>query len=739
MNLIDRRSDFFKQCKTSIRLEKGDKEKLIEVQDSKSVQFNGLQNRRFNFDQIFNTEDSNYKVFENFVMPLIQEFLKGQNTTIYSYIYSKTKLSQTFYGYEEHGVIQMAAEFIFTILQTKNFKMTIKFNEVLNEQTNDLLASRSIIKEESEILTLNQFLKLYQLGQRKRKYERHNGIYYPLGHAIFEITLNLNHNSKQQEYKLTFVELVGQEQINNLQINVNKRLNYESASKKKSLFTFYELIEKIKYNSTSDQKKILPFQNSVLTIALKQAIQYPQQGFIFTISNTQDDYELILQSLELSQNLNDIRILNQQNQQKGSEQKIMSLKKEERQQNNQSLGELQQLIVSKEGEINNLKKIIKLLYIEMYSNQQLQQHNQKKKTQKEYEQPMAKVEEQLQNSHKENRQFYNSFHRKISQLQLKIDSQNIDEQIFQQLSESGSDQSDQSESESDSSHNEVNKIPHPLLNQNNQQLSDKFDFSNKSHYDILRQISPMEFYDYFANKRGGQIRNKVLLYLSDCSDFKILYQEIMNTFNFQINGMLIFSKEKVSFIVLIFNQIPITANLNNIDINFIYINTKLKKADISKMNKIMTLKLCIQDYYTLPALKKYKNLYNSYQLGGKKIEFILKSNKLNIIQGLELLMGLDLNKKIIQYHLILKLVNQLNFLVIFQEEKGFIMKHYLAQYFDVSISKINQDLDFKSYKLYYSKHYNEFECYELLDYQWKRFQLTDEVLNDAAYQNIYLD
>ena len=144
---------------------------LLFVLDPDSLDYNGRREKTFVFDNIFTERHSNYDLFEASIKGIIDNVMKGYNSTALAYGVTGTGKTHTVFGnvnmlvdevykkenyvdnielinsaYVEKGVCVYALDYLFEQImasETKSFTVKISYLEIYNEQVIDLLVPKS--------------------------------------------------------------------------------------------------------------------------------------------------------------------------------------------------------------------------------------------------------------------------------------------------------------------------------------------------------------------------------------------------------------------------------------------------------------------------------------------------------------------------------------------------------------------------------------------------------------------
>ncbi|XP_041117213.1 centromere-associated protein E isoform X2 [Polyodon spathula] len=132
--LIQREKSEFQEAEEAVPLYwKTDKHAVCQVDGTKS----------FNFDRVFNTEETTDKLYQEVARPLVVSAVNGYNGTIFAYGQTSSGKTFTMMGNQSSlGVIPLAIQDIFKIIEAtpnREFLLRVSYMEVYNETVTDLL------------------------------------------------------------------------------------------------------------------------------------------------------------------------------------------------------------------------------------------------------------------------------------------------------------------------------------------------------------------------------------------------------------------------------------------------------------------------------------------------------------------------------------------------------------------------------------------------------------------------
>ncbi|XP_068668252.1 kinesin-like protein KIN-5B isoform X3 [Aristolochia californica] len=211
--------------------------------------------KAFTFDKVFGPKSQQRSIYDQAIMPIVNEVLEGFNCTVFAYGQTGTGKTYTMEGGKKNkagdlpvdaGVIPRAVRQIFDTLEAQkaDYSMKVTFLELYNEEITDLLApedsSRSIEDkqrkqislmedgkgcvvvrglEEEVVYSANEIYNLLERGSAKRRtadtlLNKHSS----RSHSIFSITIHVKETTMGNEElikcgKLNLVDLAGSENI----------------------------------------------------------------------------------------------------------------------------------------------------------------------------------------------------------------------------------------------------------------------------------------------------------------------------------------------------------------------------------------------------------------------------------------------------------------------------------------------------------------------------------------------
>ena len=265
----------------------------------------GKVTKEFIFDKIFNENNNNYYIFENCIKDMIDNLIKGYNSTVLAYGITSSGKTHTIFGElnkknieGEKGIIFNSVNYLFHILKNNNnnnnnqintFTLKASYLEIYNETVIDLLNKSSSQQQKSNLMivedpikgiyvpdlleyTINSaesLLALINDGNTRRTMAPTNqNVFSSRSHAILQINLEQHNIEENKIYtsKFLIVDLAGSERGG---IEKGKRRE-EGANINKSLLSLGNCI-----NILSDKSKIgsfVPYRDSKLTRILKDSL-----------------------------------------------------------------------------------------------------------------------------------------------------------------------------------------------------------------------------------------------------------------------------------------------------------------------------------------------------------------------------------------------------------------------------------------------------------------------------------
>ncbi|XP_034695034.1 kinesin-like protein KIN-5C [Vitis riparia] len=268
--------------------------------------------RVFTFDKVFGPSAQQKDLYEQAVIPIVNEVLEGFNCTIFAYGQTGTGKTYTMEGEckrsksgpngelpPEAGVIPRAVQQIFDTLESQNAEYSVKvtFLELYNEEITDLLAPEEISRaalddkqkkqlplmedgkggvlvrglEEEIVTSASEIFTLLERGSAKRRTaETLLNKQSSRSHSLFSITIHIKEATPEGEElikcgKLNLVDLAGSENIS--RSGAREGRAREAGEINKSLLTLGRVI-----NALVEHLGHIPYRDSKLTRLLRDSL-----------------------------------------------------------------------------------------------------------------------------------------------------------------------------------------------------------------------------------------------------------------------------------------------------------------------------------------------------------------------------------------------------------------------------------------------------------------------------------
>ncbi|XP_023734306.1 kinesin-like protein KIN-5C [Lactuca sativa] len=268
--------------------------------------------RVFTFDKVFGPTAQQKDLYEQAVIPIVNEVLEGFNCTIFAYGQTGTGKTFTMEGEckraksgpngelpLEAGVIPRSVKQIFDTLEGQNAEYSVKvtFLELYNEEITDLLAPEEISKlgvedkqkkllplmedgkggvlvrglEEEIVTSASEIFTLLERGSAKRRTaETLLNKQSSRSHSLFSITIHIKESTPEGEElikcgKLNLVDLAGSENIS--RSGAREGRAREAGEINKSLLTLGRVI-----NALVEHLGHIPYRDSKLTRLLRDSL-----------------------------------------------------------------------------------------------------------------------------------------------------------------------------------------------------------------------------------------------------------------------------------------------------------------------------------------------------------------------------------------------------------------------------------------------------------------------------------
>ncbi|KAI9925810.1 kinesin motor protein cin8 [Aspergillus wentii] len=310
----------------------GVKGKTVEL----SMGPNAVSNKTYSFDKVFSPAADQTIVYEDVVLPIVNEMLAGYNCTIFAYGQTGTGKTYTMSGdmtdtlgilSDNAGIIPRVLYSLFHKLEDTESTVKCSFIELYNEDLRDLLSAEENPKlkifenetkkghvstvvqgmEETYIESATSGIKLLQQGSHKRQVAatKCNDLS-SRSHTVFTITVYTKRTTDSgEDYissgKLNLVDLAGSENIQRSGAE-NKRAA-EAGLINKSLLTLGRVI-----NALVDKSPHIPYRESKLTRLLQDSLGgRTKTCIIATISPSRSNLEETISSLDYAFRAKNIR------------------------------------------------------------------------------------------------------------------------------------------------------------------------------------------------------------------------------------------------------------------------------------------------------------------------------------------------------------------------------------------------------------------------------------------------
>ncbi|KAF2009334.1 kinesin family protein-like protein [Aaosphaeria arxii CBS 175.79] len=303
-----------------------------------------LSNKTYQFDKVFSSSADQTMVFEEVVVPIMDEVMSGFNCTIFAYGQTGTGKTYTMSGDisdmlplpDDAGIVPRVLYSLFDRLEAEECENSVKcsFIELYNEELRDLISADDSVKlkifddnnrkggsstmvqgmEECHLRTASQGIQLLRQGSHKRQVAatKCNDLS-SRSHTVFTITVFMKRQGDDgQEYmsagKLNLVDLAGSENIQRSGAE-NKRAA-EAGLINKSLLTLGRVI-----NALVEKSAHVPYRESKLTRLLQDSLGgQTKTCIIATLSPAKSNLEETISTLDYAFRAKNIRNKPQVNQ-----------------------------------------------------------------------------------------------------------------------------------------------------------------------------------------------------------------------------------------------------------------------------------------------------------------------------------------------------------------------------------------------------------------------------------------
>ncbi|KAL2695344.1 hypothetical protein AAEP93_004097 [Penicillium crustosum] len=296
---------------------------------------NAVSNKTYAFDKVFSPAADQATVYQDVVVPVLDEMLAGYNCTIFAYGQTGTGKTYTMSGdmtdtlgilSDDAGIIPRTLYALFHKLEDTESTVKCSFIELYNEELRDLLSYDDSTKlkifenekkgghstmvqgmEETYIDSASSGIKLLQTGSHKRQVAatKCNDLS-SRSHTVFTITVLTKRTTESgEDYvssgKLNLVDLAGSENIGRSGAE-NKRAT-EAGLINKSLLTLGRVI-----NALVDKSSHIPYRESKLTRLLQDSLGgRTKTCIIATVSPARNNLEETISTLDYAFRAKNIR------------------------------------------------------------------------------------------------------------------------------------------------------------------------------------------------------------------------------------------------------------------------------------------------------------------------------------------------------------------------------------------------------------------------------------------------
>jgi len=287
---------------------------------------------KFAFDRVFDENASQIELFENTTKFLLPGVLNGFNATVFAYGPTGSGKTHTMIGNERsgHGVLILTVIQLFYLMESqrneKQFKLSVSYLEVYNEQIHDLLSEttqnlelredkdKQVVVSNLSVhypVSVESVMDLLNKGNQKRiQFETDANSESSRSHAVFQLTIEQTDRTAHVKAnvkigKLSLIDLAGSERAAKTN-NRGVRLT-EGANINRSLLALGNCINALA-NSTSAKPLFVPYRDSKLTRILKDSLGGNcRTVMIATVSPSFTSYEDTLNTLKYADRAKQIK------------------------------------------------------------------------------------------------------------------------------------------------------------------------------------------------------------------------------------------------------------------------------------------------------------------------------------------------------------------------------------------------------------------------------------------------
>ena len=283
----------------------------------------------FTFSKVFDENSTQTEVFEQTCQILVEDLIKKRKPGLI-FTYGMTNAGKTFTVIgcpSSPGILPQSLKYLYDKVENNidgegDFSVDCNFVEIYNEEVYDLLANSTDpknkyykkkinIKENSrklfflqdvtyhKIANLEDFNNALNKGISKKVHAATNlNQNSSRSHTIFKIILKPN-NQDEEEVSLSIVDLAGSERANRTEAQ-GKELQ-EACKINQSLSVLGKCMEALRFNSIYNNKKLVPFRESKLTMLFQEYFQGDQNVIMVTnINPRREDFEETIRALNYS-------------------------------------------------------------------------------------------------------------------------------------------------------------------------------------------------------------------------------------------------------------------------------------------------------------------------------------------------------------------------------------------------------------------------------------------------------
>lgn len=305
--------------------------------------------RTFTFDKVFGPKSQQRSLYDQAIVPIVNEVLEGFNCTIFAYGQTGTGKTYTMEGGgriskngelpTNAGVIPRAVRQIIDTLEAQNadYSMKVTFLELYNEEITDLLANEESSRssedkskrpialmedgkggvlvrglEEEIVYSASEIYNLIDRGSAKRRTaETLLNKQSSRSHSIFSITIHIKETTPEGEElikcgKLNLVDLAGSENISRSgarEVMISQGRAREAGEINKSLLTLGRVI-----TALVEHLGHVPYRDSKLTRLLRDSLGGKTKTCIIaTVSPSIQSLDETLSTLDYAHRAKNIR------------------------------------------------------------------------------------------------------------------------------------------------------------------------------------------------------------------------------------------------------------------------------------------------------------------------------------------------------------------------------------------------------------------------------------------------